>query len=348
MIKNIRLLNQQIVEHDFDVPEDVVSWMGAVQAQDYTMSKWALGVRTKKPSLAAVQKSLAESKIVRTHILRPTWHYVAAKDIRWMLKLTGHRILAAVDSYNKSRGIPGNLYKCTSLLERMLEGGRNLTRLEIAAQLEKQGIVTDNYLVNNVLIRAELAGIICGGADKGGKHTYVLLDECVKQCAELHKEEALAELATRYFQSHSPAALTDFTWWSGLTATEARDAIGLISSELVADTFGEKEFYIHRSCRNFPVSVDTVHLVPPYDEYLISYKDRTPVLDLEHHPKAFNNYGIFYPVVLVNGKVVGNWKKNKGKKTGPSVDVSFFEKRTKAGQKTLETAIQKYTSFLSS
>lgn len=354
MIADIRMFSQQLSCPVFEHPKDLVAWMGAIQAQDYPMSKWAVGTRLQTPTLQTVNAALQRGEILRTHVMRPTWHLVVAEDIRWMLSLTAPRLTAAYNSYAKGRGldITPQLYEQNkSLIIKILEGNKSLTRQEIETALIQTGRIqadneVDKMYVKYSIERAEVEGVVCSGIDKGNKPTYALLDERVPPVPELHKEEALARLAERYFKSHSPASLNDFTWWSGLTISEARQAIGLIEKELITDRFTDQKLYVHESLKETVTPQENaLHLLPSFDEYLISYKDRTAVLQPEHHPKAFNNFGTFYPVILHKGKIVGNWNKvtRKGVLT---VETSFFDPKTRINQKLLEKAAKRYLHFM--
>lgn len=348
MIPNIRLLSQQLANPEFDNPKELVAWMGAIQAQDYTMAKWAVGIRLKTASIRTVEDALVRGEIVRTHVMRPTWHFVAGEDIRWMLKLSARRIKRAYDSYSKglSMEITEGLYtQSNNLLEKILSGNNSLTRQEIGLEFNKAGIIVDNSRMNQFLSRARLEGVVCSGVDKGKQPTYALLEERVAPVRELHKEEALALLAIRYFRSHSPASLNDFVWWSGLPVTEARHAIGLIEAELITDTFASLKLYVHESFTTVVQSPDRLHFLPSYDEYLISYKDRTAVLELRHHSKAFNTWGIFYPVILYNGLVAGNWSKSL-KKGSLILETSFFEQNPGISKEQIKLAEERYRAFV--
>lgn len=348
MIPAIRLHSQQLVNPDFDTPKDLVSWMGAIQAQDYTMSKWAVGIRLKSGTLQTVDEALQKGEILRTHVMRPTWHYVAAEDIRWMLKLSARRIIAANDCYAKGRGqdISTELYhKANTLLEKILADNNHLTKQEIDEAFKKAGIETDERQSNRFLTHAEAEGVICSGIDKNSKITYALLEERVPPVKELHKEEALAKLALHYFRSHSPASLKDFVWWSGLSVAEARQGIAAIEQELGSERFNGANLYVHQSCKEENVT-DILHILPSYDEYLISYKDRTDVLKAEHQSKAFNTFGLFRPVILHNGHIVGNWNK-VSRKSGLSVCMEWFEKDIRIKKALLHKAEERYIAFLS-
>lgn len=349
MIVNIRMLSQQLAAPCFERPKELVSWMGVVQAQDYTMTKWAIGCRLQAGNLQTVNEALCRGEILRTHVLRPTWHLVAAEDIRWMLTLSQRRIRSAYASYAKGLGteITDRQYdRFGSLMTDILGGNKSLTKQEIAAEVERTDIGTSPYLVERLIGLAEIEGLLCSGEDRNNKPAYALLDERVPPMAELHKEEALAELARRYFRSHSPAGLDDFAWWSGLSVSEARQAMGLIEPELIADKFSAHKLFVHESYKEAVAPQDdTLHLLPSYDEYLISYKDRTAALDAAHYPKAFNNFGIFYPVILHNGKIVGNWSKAV-KRGRTEIQTTFFDPKYRISKQLVEKAVNRYSSFL--
>lgn len=347
MPNTIRPHNQQLTNPRFDDPRKVVGWLGAVQAQNYTMAKWAVGMRLKSGNLQTVERAIEKGDILRIHIMRPTWHFVTTEDLRWMLSLSAQRI-RTVNLWlaeDAKMGLTEDHYKqCNRLLEKMLEGHKNLTKEEIGEELNRAAFPADNYGITRFLMHAETEGLICSGADKNQKPTYALLEERVPPVSPLSKEEALGKLALHYFRSHSPASLQDFVWWSGLSVTEARQAIGSIRPELVSDRFASQELFVHESSAGITVPDDTLHLLPSYDEYLLGYKDRSHVILPEHYAKAYNNWGIFYPVILYRGKIVGNWKKT-GKGKGLKIETSFFERSTTPPAASVQAAIEKYKSF---
>ena len=346
-IPNIRLLNQQLASPLFSRPKELVSWMGAMQAQSYSMVKWAVGMRLKSATVQTVEKALRDGEILRTHVMRPTWHLVAAEDIRWMLKLSARRVMSANDSFAKGRGldISEELYtKSHNLLEKILCGKKSLTRQEIAEHFNRSGILADNHHITRFLARAEQVGIVCSGEEIEGKYTYALLEERVPPVPELTKEESLARLARSYFRSHAPAVLQDFVWWSGLPVSEARQAVYLIASELSVEEWKGQKWYVHEDCRIRGKTSGSLHLLPSYDEYLLGYKDRTDVLPKEHYSKAFTNNGLFYPVVLHEGQVIGNWTKAV-RKEGPSVEHSWFRLDGCVDETALNREKDKYVRF---
>lgn len=347
-IPEIRLLSQQLSNPKFLQPKELVSWMGAMQAQDYAMVKWAVGMRMKSPSLKMVEAALHKGEILRIHVMRPTWHLVAAEDIRWMLKLSAQRIKAANDSYAKGHGLKitaEGFGKSNDRLEKILCGNKSLTKQEIAEEFEHAGLPSDQYHMTRFLARAETESILCSGDYRGKSHTYALLEERVPPVPDLTKEEALARLARSYFRSHAPATLQDFIWWSGLPTTEARLAVYQIESELTAEECNNQTWYVHSSCRIRGNTSGNLHLVPPYDEYIVGYKDRTDVLPKEHYPKAFTNNGLFYPVIAHEGQIVGNWDRTK-KKKGSQPQHSFFRTETTIDEQLLNEAKNRYLHFL--
>ena len=293
----LRLQNQLLVQPPFDAPQQVVEWMGAVQAQDYRMAKWAV-CRTASTDATQIEAALNRGDILRTHLLRPTWHFVSSKDLRWMLSLTADRIRAANDSY--ARGTDAaldskSIHRYMNLLQKTLEGNKHRTKEEIGEALNQRGIPLSQYALRHLLMRAETDGIVCSGADKKGTATYALLDERAPHGEEPSREEALARLARIYFRSHSPATLADFTWWSGLTATEARRAVASIAEELTTEHFGDREFFVFRNAAA-AAPCDTTHLLPAYDQYLIGYKDRSGVLAHLQSLQLPRNFPTGYPL----------------------------------------------------
>ena len=201
MLTDIRLLSHQLAKPRFRSPKELVAWMGAVQAQEYTMAKWAVGTRLKSSSLRVVDDALAKGEILRTHILRPTWHFIAAEDIRWMLQLSGGRIRTAFDSYARSRKmeITESFYtKGCRLLEQLLGGNKSLTKQELMDGFGRAGVETDNHLIHYFLVRAETDGLVCSGCSLPSwglqvarisppacRHAPVWADTCQEHDAEI-------------------------------------------------------------------------------------------------------------------------------------------------------------------
>ncbi len=344
MVPALRLVSHQLSDPLFEEPKEIVSWMGAIQAQNYKMAQWAIGIRS-GATRQRIEEALHRGEILRTHVLRPTWHFVAAEDIRWMLSLSAARIRAALRSYGHRVGITEDMFlQSQEVLQSQLQGGKSLTKQELTLPLTEKVKGLQASHLYCTLMRAETDGLICSGINCGETITYALLEERAPQAQLLCHEEALALLATRYFKSHSPASLLDFVWWSGLSVTEAKQAIALIRPELIMDAFAPDKLLMHETYSVPCTLAAGVHLLPSYDEYLISYQNRTHVLELAHHRHAFTNNGIFYPVLVYQGKVIGNWKikKAKGKL---ETDTSFFSKSPKLPKRQLAEACRKYRQF---
>ncbi|MDR1347030.1 MAG: winged helix DNA-binding domain-containing protein [Prevotellaceae bacterium] len=348
MIHTIRAISQQLVSTLFEKAKDIVSWMGAIQAQDYNMCKWATGIRLKSATISDMECALAKGEILRTHIMRPTWHLVADEDICWMLELCREKIKAASASRDKYLEITEKLFSRTNcLIAKMLEGNNHLTRRQIADNLNRAGIKTDTSRMIHFMYRAEAEGIVCSGADKEKQQTYALISERVKSIKTLNKDEALVKLATKYFQSHSPASLHDFNWWSGLSISDCRHAIYLIDNNLIKEkTSIASALFIHDSLDIKSTFDDYICLLPSFDEFLISYKNRDAVININDQCKAFTKNGIFHPTVMHNGKIAGTWKRTVIKDK-VEIKVSLFDEKSGIDTGLLEKAKNKYLSFIS-
>ncbi len=235
-IAKYRLVSQQIADTKFKSAKDIVGWMGAIQAQDFAMSKWAVGVRLPNSTEQIVENAIDNAEIIRTHLLRPTWHLVSADDIYWMLELTAPQIKAQLKSRHKELELTDAIIsKSNKVIEKTLLKGINATRGEIVAQLEKAGFKNDNNRVSHLLLCAELDGLICSGKTKNHDYTYVLLNQRVPKIKKINGNEVLAKLAQKYFTSHCPATLNDFVWWSGLSVKDAKHALESVKSSFISE-----------------------------------------------------------------------------------------------------------------
>ena len=206
-----RLQNQRLVGARFNAPEAVVRWLGAVQAQDYHSAKWALALRSHRTTEAGVEKAFNAGAILRVHAMRPTWHFVAPADLRWMLALTSPRVhVANAHMYRKLELDEALFHRVAGIFTAALQGGRTLTRKELADILEREGIPARGQRLAYVVMQAELSGLLCSGPLHGKQHTYALVDERIPVAPPLSHDEALAALAHRYFMSHGPASVRDF------------------------------------------------------------------------------------------------------------------------------------------
>ncbi|MBC9794913.1 winged helix DNA-binding domain-containing protein [Sinomicrobium weinanense] len=341
-----RLFSQHITQNSRNSVKDLVSYMGAMQAQDPNMIKWAVGVRLPGITEKTVEEAINRGDVVRTHLLRPTWHLVAADDLRWILRLTTPHIKSSMRSRLKQLGLTEDiLARSNRIIRKALGDGNHLTRPELTAELQQAGIPTDENRSSHLLMRAELDELICSGPLKGKQTTYALLDERVPSTTVPDREESLAMLASRYFTSHAPATLQDFIWWSGLPVTDAKRAVEIIKPDFVVEKSGEQEYLLPDAFSFKKNHSEPVHALPAFDEFLISYKDRTASLPSEHHHKAVSNNGIFWPVIAVEGKIVGNWKRTV-KKDRVHIETHYFESVKKDVRSEVKKAFIRFARFL--
>ncbi|NJO88655.1 MAG: winged helix DNA-binding domain-containing protein [Chloroflexia bacterium] len=345
-IPHLRLINQQIASSKFTSASELVGWMGAMQAQDIQMSKWAIGARLPGSSVTNIESAIDKAEIIRTHVMRPTWHYVSSEDIYWMLDLTAHRIKSAMKAREKELGLDEGIFrKSRILLENALKDGNHLSRAELNVVFEKAGIAPDNNRASHLLVRAEIDKIICSGSTKANQPTYALLPERVKQTKTLTLEEALAELAKRYFTSHGPATLKDFYWWSGLTINDSKRALEMIKSELTFETIEDQTYWFTNPDSISKYEKDSVYLLPAFDEFLISYKDRTASIAYEYHKKAISINGIFRPIIVADGIVVGIWKRTV-KKDLVMFETEYFNSPGKELLNRVKNLFDSYADFI--
>lgn len=345
-ISNIRLISQQVASTKFKTVKDIVGWMGAMQAQDYAMSKWAIGARLPNSTDKVIQAAIDKGEIIRTHLMRPTWHLVSADDIYWLLELTAPRIKASAKSRHNELGVTESLQKkCNAIITEALTGGNHLTKEELAPRFEEANIDINSNRFYHFMLCAELDGIACSGAIKGNKQTYALLNERVSKPKSLTREEALKKIAHKYFSSHGPATLQDFSWWSGLSVSDARNALDMVKSNFVSETVGAETYWFSNSFSKFTNDNHRAYLLPAYDEFIISYKDRSPSLQLENHPKAVSNNGVFKPVIVINGQVAGLWRRTIIKDR-VVVETDFFQSPNKSIKGLIEKEAEIFGSFL--
>jgi len=342
-----RLRNQRLSEANFKTPNEVVQWLGAVQAQDYVAAKWALAQRMTDTTDAALDRAFADGSILRTHLLRPTWHFVTPKDIRWLLKLTAPHVLKILKSMEHQLEIDAAMIKQSNvIIVRALKSGKQLTRSEIESALQERGIKATNLRMTHFMMHAELDGLVCSGARRGKQFTYALLDERVPETKSLTHEEALVELASRYFTSRGPATLQDFAWWSGLTMTDARNGLELVKSTLDHETLNDQIYWFLNLPSHKTNKTHNVYLLPNYDEYLVGYTDRSLMFDATHINKLDSRGGIlFQHTVVINGQVTGTWKRTLKKKE-VVIDLAPFNTWTKAERRAITKAAESFGKFL--
>lgn len=343
-ISHRRLYNQYLAQPTFENPAEVVGWLGAVQAQEYGLAKWALGLRMRQASDEAVEQAFAEGAILRTHVMRPTWHFVTPADIRWIQALTAPRVNIVNGHMYRQCELDEALFgRSNEVIVKALEGGKQLTRQELGLALERAGIVAKGIRLGYIIHRAELEAIVCSGARRGKQFTYALVAERAPQAKTLERDEALAELTRRYFRSHGPATAQDFAWWSGLTAAEAKTGLEMVKQEFSQELIGGRTYWFSPAITPAPLVSPTAYLLPAYDEYTVAYKDRSAVLEpaLAEAMKV----EILNPAIVIDGRVVGTWKQSLEKER-VMIKPSFFNPPGPAETQTLAEAAQRYGRFL--
>jgi hypothetical protein len=341
-----RLHRQKLAWGRANEPQEVVAWFGAMQGQDYAAAKWAVGLRCVNATLAMVEQEVVERKIVRTWLMRGTLHLVAVPDVRWMLALLAPRLLAASAGRRRQLELDeATLARSHDVFAGALQGGQRLLRAEMKSALERAGIALDSSRLYHLLHWAGLQGWICFGPVQDKEETFVLFEEWVPAGEELTRDEALAELALRYVQSHGPATAQDFAWWSGLTLTDARAGLALTSSSLLQETMGGHRYWMLPDDPTVEAPSPTAHLLPPYDEYYVGYKLRDLILDPQSEKRAISNNGVFRPMVVIDGQVVGIWKQSARQNT-VVLALETFRSLTKAETQALSAAAHRYGAFI--
>ena len=340
-----RLHTQRLAGAPFDRAEDFVRLLGAVQSQDYAGAKWAIAQRSAGiPTDGELDKLFDDGVILRTHILRPTWHFVVPADIRWMLSISGPRVQRTNAHYYRKLELDAAVFRrAHAVMTKALRGCQFLTRAELGQQLKRAGIAASGMRLAYIVMQAELDALICSGPLRGKQFTYALLEERVAQSRVLNRDEALAELARRYFTGHGPAQLQDYTWWSGLTVAEAKAGIAMNGSLLMRETFEGKTYWCGETTPAGSRKLPAIRLLPNYDEYVIAYKDRGSV-DSQITDREDNSAPMAHILVL-RGQVAGGWRRTISKK-----DVTISTNRLvafdEADERALRTECVRYGRFL--
>jgi hypothetical protein len=343
-----RLHNQHVWGRKLASPVGVVGWLGAMQSQEYAYARWSVTQRTTNASAEAVDRAFAEGSILRLHVIRPTWHFVSAKDVRWILKVSAPRVHALNAYYYRQLAVDAKLAnRAVKLFAKALEGGRQLTRPEMALALKRAGINAEGVKLGYLLIHAELEGVICSGALKGRLHTYALLDDRAPKTKELHRDEALAKLTRLYFTSRGPATLKDFATWSSLTTTEARKGLEAVKHQLDTASIDGRTYWFAAAGSAPRPKAPVVDLLQGYDEYVMSYSESRDVM-FQPAPQNLRplDRTSYYHALLLDGRLVGHWRHQLEK--GKAVIQMQISRTLNAQERiALDTAVARYAAFLS-
>ncbi|MCQ2282176.1 MAG: winged helix DNA-binding domain-containing protein [Bacteroidales bacterium] len=338
---SIRLLNQQLVAPRYSKPEEVVAHFGAMQAQEYRLMRWAVAMRTAKPSEKAFVQAFNQGKIVRLHLLRGTWQLVSAQDYWWMLDLCAskaRKVISGWMSANKITIPDTELYAIREILVEAADKKDSVTKEDFEEALASKGIAMDSHRLSYHIRFAELEGILCSGSLLPMKATYALSSKKIATQEPKSRDESLMLLTHKYFQSHQPATLEDFVWWSGLGINDCKKGIELLGNSIHSEHYQGREFYLLDNCRTRGFRKGEYLLMAPYDEYLIGYKSRDIVLNPEYKHHAHNNSGIFQPIIAHDGIICGNWTPFK-----KEPDMSFFLGQHDA--ENLKPIVEKYNKY---
>ena len=342
-----RLANQFLTTRGPARASEVVRALGAVQAQDYAGAKWALSQRAGDASESEIERELIEGAILRTHVLRPTWHFVAPEDIRWMLALTGPRIAASMASYNRRLELTPAIFRKThAVITKALAGGKQLTRTALKELLARArvGEVSGQRLAH-MMMQAELDAVVCSGAMQGKQFTYGLLDERVPAAAARERDDALGELARRYFSTRGPATTRDFSWWSGLTIADCKRAVEIAGGALEqARIAAQTYWFVPRSAT--PPAGPSAHLLPNYDEYFIGFRDRSAIARRVRDLNLVSGGdALIANIVFVDGMIVGGWKRTFARKRA-IVTLKLLSRLTRTERQRVAAALDRFSAFL--
>ena len=346
-IAHQRLFSQQIAQPTFAQPSEVVAWLGAVQAQDYLGALWAVGLRISGATEQTIEQALAEKTIVRTWPMRGTIHFVAATDVRWMLELLAPRVIRRSKSRHTQLGLDETVISASAkVITKALHGGKQLPRNALYALLEREHIATDSSRGLHILGRLAHDRLICFGARAGKQPTFALLDEWVPDAKSLPHDQALAMLALRYFTGHGPATVQDLMWWSGLTTTEAKAGLAAVATQLGRQVIAGQEYYFAQERTKATRRSLDAFLLPPFDEFLVSYRDRRASLDADYNTRVVpGGNGIFNPIIVIDGRVVGTWKRTL-KKASVELTFSPFTAFSDAQANAITAAAERYGRFV--
>jgi hypothetical protein len=341
-----RLSSQRISLAKPDQPDKVLTWLGAIQAQDYANAKWAVGLRCSDATDSSIEQAIIDRSLIRTWLLRGTLHFVAAEDVRWVLALVAPRLIAQAARRNRELKLDEATFsRGLKIINQTLKGGEQVARPDILRAFERGGISPDGQRGYHLLQRAALEGLICFGPMQGNQPTFVLLDEWAPLSRRLEGELALSELARRYFSSHGPATEQDFIWWSGLAASQARAGLEILKPELQQERVGDQTFWLRQNGAIVEDRPPGAYLLPGYDEYYLGYTDRSAILDARHEKRAVSSNGVFRPMLVVDGQVVGVWQREVKKDT-VVIRLEPFEDLSRTVAQMLPAAAIPYGAFL--
>lgn len=308
-IARLRLASQQIWATALTTPQAVVSWLGAMQGQDYPGVKWSVGLRLPGATDAEIEACIDAGAIVRTWAMRGTLHLIAAEDVHWLLKLVEPEISPRIEQRFEEFGFDAaTRARAFELIGRALEGGQRVERLALLNLLVENGIPAKGQPGRYLLHRASAAGMIGQSVAVGNRQTFISLEHLPRTAYT--RAEALAELARRYFISRGPATVQDFANWASLKLSDARAGLEAIKDRLVQAKVSRTDYWMSPELAAQVPPEPTVYALPGFDEYLLGYKERGASLDPDHYRFwCPGKNGMFNPTIVSDGRVVGMWKR---------------------------------------
>lgn len=340
-----RLTNQHIAAQSLTTPQSVLEWFAGIQGQDYLAGKWAIALRMPQASDADIERAVTEKTIIRAWLMRGTLHYLSASDLGWMLALLSPRMTENMArAYRDTNLDEATLQRTNKLITELFQADQDLDRTSIIQHIQAHGIDTTGQRAAYMLQRAALDGFICRGISRGSNSTYMRVDPALLH-TPYTRDEALTELARRYFTSRAPATLKDFVWWSGLLTADARQGLDSIAHELNAHTIDGKTYWMPKTNPPIPTDAPSTYLLPPFDEYLLGYQDRTDVLERQYFDRIVpGGNGIFNAIIVMDGQVVGIWRR-AFKKNKVIITAETFAPFTADQRESFAQAAQAYGTF---
>jgi hypothetical protein len=338
-----RLINQRFADESFSSASQVISWFCAIQGQEYAQTRWSIGLRAPKLTDTDVERQLQRGQILRTHLLRPTWHFVTPKDIRWLLKLTAPSVhQRSAYMYRQEKLDRKTFSKCNKIMSRMLRDSNFMTREQINEEFGRHGIIASGPRLSYIMMNAELEGLICSGPRIGRQFTYALLDERAAPARELSREESLSLLTKKYFSSRGPATINDFATWSGLKISDCKNGVESIRSVLSEDKFGGRTFLVARKAAQ-PRVIPRMMMLPIYDEYIMGYKDRSAIMQNRDQYSPIRKLK-FPSTVVWDGHVIGTWRRVVNN-NAVQTEFDFFRPLTREQKAAFKVAYDRLKEF---
>jgi hypothetical protein len=309
----LRLAAQRLVGPGSPTAADAVRWLTASQAQEPRGALTSVALRTRSGTRRDVEDALDAGEVVKSWPMRGTLHLVAAEDLGWLLRLLAPRVLTNSTARRTGLGLDSaQLDQAGALAVDALRGGRRLLRAELFAVWDRAGLATTGQRGFHLLRYLAMTGTLVFGPTRGNEQLLVLVDEWIPEPRRLAREEALGELALRYFRGHGPATAADLARWAGLVAADLRAGLALARPRLAAvDVDGTEHLMDPATPDRLAAARTRAHgvlLLPGFDEFLLGYGDRSAQLDPAHAERIVpGGNGVFRPTVVSAGQVVGTW-----------------------------------------